>query len=777
MSVIPVSSIDEVFQRYGLLGEGGFGVVYYGKDLTTQRMVAAKFLGKLDEASLAHLLSEFKMLDTIKHHAKSQACPVHFACYQKVYLDQSNSSLAGYVLFLDIAPGQRFVDWYNEHQTEVSTETLHQVFEQILQGINVLQQCGLIHADLSFKNIMVDTTTSRPIVTLVDYGEMCTVSGCQVDAENVRSPEQQARLLGDATVSLANVDMFDVGVLLYWCFTKRTPWSKANSFLLSQAPLTWKPTQPCNDEFYPVLSNLCNQLLVADPARRPTAQQSLQWMKSPSVKSVTSLDQTVQTPIIPVTRDSLKTLFDFYGWQDKGTRTSVYYGRDIPGKQDAAAKVFHKLNDADLAHLLYEFQLLDKIKRHASNQQCPLHLVCYRHLYLDQTDPRDPQYVLVMDLASGIPFDEWRNQNPGATEETVAQIFEQIIQGVNVLQQCGIIHGNLTPNNILVNTLGKKPVVTLVGYGRMCAISDYQASEKNVRSPEQQARLLGNSTISLANVDMFDVGVLLYWEIMRHEPWFKGTSFTDMPNPLLWQPTTPIDGEFYPRLSRLCDELLEADPSRRPTAQQSLDWIHSKFFTTNATQLAQISPKPYFKNAKVFVVPAGSYLYRVTHNKWMMENPAQMAQCLLEQNRQGELTLVQVTQTLELPIVTQDTFTAALSWNICFQHKCNIYLFRIEDTNFRTVATWRTDARGKLVNMQQIGEKYWFPLPHDHMTVSNQLLHTVPWEHLPVFSKPPLLNYGAFLTKQVQNIRKIQAGYVSVTEPLHDAQTAWRASH
>jgi eukaryotic-like serine/threonine-protein kinase len=288
-------SHDDRFEIFGVLGAGGMGVVLRAHDRERNVAVAVKTLKELTPDGLARFKNEFRALQDIQHE-------------NLVQLGELIEQRGHWFFTMELLDGVDFVRWVRpgstprpprtrttDHppddtgetapiapppQPSVATPTavrapvwdgtldqarLRAGFAQLARGLYALHQHRKVHRDLKPSNILV-TPAGRVVV--LDFGLVSDVDVVRDGAERrpiegtaaFMAPEQ-AR--GDADVGPA-ADWYSAGVILYIALTGRLPLRVEPS-----PPSSLVPDAPED------LSQLCLDLLHADPAQRPTGREVL----------------------------------------------------------------------------------------------------------------------------------------------------------------------------------------------------------------------------------------------------------------------------------------------------------------------------------------------------------------------------------------------------------------------------------------------------------------------------------------------------------------------
>ncbi|XP_078657789.1 uncharacterized protein LOC144903495 isoform X2 [Branchiostoma floridae x Branchiostoma belcheri] len=163
----------------------------------------------------------------------------------------------------------------------LSSQQLLQFSKDVAEGMQQISRKGIIHRDLSAKNVLVMEEGSRPVCKVSDYG-----LPRMVKAEKRRVPNRwmAPESLTNNTYT-AKTDVWSYGVVLWEITTLGgTPYSELESEeLTSMIPAGYKLKQPdnCHDHMY----ILMRQCFRDDPETRPTFPQLAETLKEMEANS------------------------------------------------------------------------------------------------------------------------------------------------------------------------------------------------------------------------------------------------------------------------------------------------------------------------------------------------------------------------------------------------------------------------------------------------------------------------------------------------------------
>ncbi len=242
---LPVGSVIADFEIIGLVGEGGFGIVYLARDVHLDRVVAVKefmpsaFAGRVDgthvgvrssshlatyEAGLRSFINEAKMLARFSHPSLVEVYRFwegNGTAYMAMRYYQ------GETLRQHLARGDMVFD----------EETIAQTMSPVFDALEMLHREQVFHRDIAPDNIML--SEGRPV--LLDFGSARRIIGDGTQAlTTVLKPGYAPieQYVDDGTMKQGPwTDVYALGGVLYHLATGKPP-PQAVSRLLSD------PLQP-----------------------------------------------------------------------------------------------------------------------------------------------------------------------------------------------------------------------------------------------------------------------------------------------------------------------------------------------------------------------------------------------------------------------------------------------------------------------------------------------------------------------------------------------------
>src|SRR5258708_21881136 len=238
-----------------------------------------------------------------------------------------------------------------------------------------------------------------------------------------------------------------------------------------------------------------------------------------------------------------------------GGMGEIYRGHAIETGDPVAIKVMR----TDLADNAMALALFRK-------QASPLHYIYHDAIvryHVFSNDPGTGRHYLAMEFVDGQPLSELWRRGPLAFE-AVRVLQERLAAGLNAAHQLGIVHRDLSPDNVLIpaGDLAKAKIIdfgiarsTRAGDGTI--IGSGFAGKYNYVSPEQLGLFGGDIT---AKSDIYSLGLVLAECLTGRPIDMGGTQFEVLEKRRVLPDLRPIDARFRP----LIEQMLQSDPTDRP---------------------------------------------------------------------------------------------------------------------------------------------------------------------------------------------------------------------
>lgn len=221
--------LDERYELFGVIGEGGMGIVYEGKHVALGRKVAVKILGEefsaVDQAT-QRFMQEAQIAGSLGH---PNICEV---------TDVGSTADGLPYMVMQYLEGRVLSDLIEESEKGLSANRALDIIVQMLLALQVAHEAGIVHRDLKPENIFLTRMGDRAdFVKILDFGiskvvgaraedlKKLTATGMVLGTPYYMAPEQAA---GEKQLDV-RVDIYAVGVLLFELLVGHPPY-EADSY-------------------------------------------------------------------------------------------------------------------------------------------------------------------------------------------------------------------------------------------------------------------------------------------------------------------------------------------------------------------------------------------------------------------------------------------------------------------------------------------------------------------------------------------------------------------
>jgi predicted Ser/Thr protein kinase len=244
-----------------------------------------------------------------------------------------------------------------------------------------------------------------------------------------------------------------------------------------------------------------------------------------------------------------------------GGMGEIYRGHTIETGDPVAIKVM-RTDLADNAMALALF------RKEASALHYIHHEAIVRY-YVFSNDPGTGRHYLAMEFVDGLPLSELLRRGP-LDFAAVRVLQERLAAGLNAAHQLGIVHRDLSPDNVLIpaGDLAKAKIIdfgiarsTRAGDGTI--IGSGFAGKYNYVSPEQLGLFSGDVT---AKSDIYSLGLVLAECLTGRPIDMGGTQFEVLEKRRIVPDLRAVDPRFRP----LLEKMLQPNPGDRPDSMAAV---------------------------------------------------------------------------------------------------------------------------------------------------------------------------------------------------------------
>ncbi len=261
--------IDGKYRVTGVLGRGGMGTVFRATHEVSLVPIALKLLHPRLAARpeyRAQFLAEARKAGRVVHEHTARVLDVGEMQDGSIFLAQ------------ELVPGRTLHDWLHAVDRLSAAATL-QILRQVAAALAAAHAVGLVHRDLTPRNIMIDVRAGQPHVKVLDFGiargSAERGGGDDGLAGFATPPYASPEHLSGGEID-GRADLYSLGVIAYEALCGQLPTAGASAREFAVATL--------NGELQPIvprervpgwISRLVRSLLARDPDGRPPSAQDV----------------------------------------------------------------------------------------------------------------------------------------------------------------------------------------------------------------------------------------------------------------------------------------------------------------------------------------------------------------------------------------------------------------------------------------------------------------------------------------------------------------------
>lgn len=549
---------DVIADRYEILkqlGEGGMGTVYQALDRELDRIIALKII-RADLAANASTLRRFKQEILLARQIT-----------HKNVIRIFDLGVAGRLRFITM----EFVDGEDlnsllQRRGKLTPSEAISIIRQVCEGLQAAHAEDVVHRDLKPQNILVDPDGQ---VRIMDFGLArsfeqagITHAGMIVGTPDYMSPEQ-AR--GEQTD--ARSDVFAVGIIFYELLTGERPFPAESvmAALLKRARERARPIEAVDPAIPKRLSQIVMRCLEPDLTRRyQRAAEILRDLDSDtrfasahprSTGAAFTPDPFTAGVLTPGAM--LGARYRIEAELGEGGMGKVYRATDLELHRTVALKVVRPqlADDPKTVERLKQEILLTSRISHPNV------------LRVHDLGEADGLRFISMAWVDGEDLSVLIQRSGPLSEERIRILAEEICAGLDAAHRQGIVHRDLNPRNILLQSsghvcigdFGLAETLNLQQAAQLTQVSDLSGTPRYMSPEQAEGKAVDQRT------DIYSLGLVLY-EMATGQPAFKSDSaLQTMYQRVTAAPRNPklLNPALSEQLAASIMRCLERDPNQR----------------------------------------------------------------------------------------------------------------------------------------------------------------------------------------------------------------------
>ena len=250
------------FVEQKLLGKGTYGSVYKAKRLSDGQSYAVKIvnLGALNHREIEDSVNEIRLMASF-----SSPFIVRF---HEAFCD--NRRLCIVTEYARLGDLSHLIERRKKKKRLFHEDDIWRYLLQLLEGLKVLHNCGVVHRDLKSANILL---AAPDLVKIADLGVSTVLHTTQLARTQIGTPLYLAPEVWKRRPYDSKCDMWSLGVLLYEMMTFTYPFTARTTQELAQRVCIGKYTAPRG--YSSDLVAIVRRLLQVNPILRPSVDELL----------------------------------------------------------------------------------------------------------------------------------------------------------------------------------------------------------------------------------------------------------------------------------------------------------------------------------------------------------------------------------------------------------------------------------------------------------------------------------------------------------------------
>ena len=319
--------------------------------------------------------------------------------------------------------------------------------------------------------------------------------------------------------------------------------------------------------------SLCNRPFLSEPAYFTFLRTHHHATSTPLLLSNTNTGDEEEHSIPKSTFDEgyYSRFFREIRKLGRGAGGSVYHCQHVLHNNQLGSYAVKKIPVGDdpawLTKMLREAQILSEISKHPN-------VIEYKHCWLETWQPTPfgppvPTLFLLMEFVDGFDLQEALSSNL-IPLDTAVGLFEEIVRSIRHLHALDILHRDLKPENILLkrNNMGELTAI-VTDFGECQRSDEHPDRSGHTGTIEYSAPEVIRGQPYTKAADIWSLGIILYQMLLNAMPW-KSLEVEYLMNKLTNLEQIDIPKNLPEWASSLLREMLQIDPSKRPSSDQIL---------------------------------------------------------------------------------------------------------------------------------------------------------------------------------------------------------------
>ena len=161
-------TFNNKYKSEGIIGKGGFGIIYKVLEIETKKFYALKFITIVDNNEIKNFKEQYEKEIEIMKTIKNK-----YIIELKDYFIENNKNNKGYCIVMELCDGnlRQILNKYKPNGLPINI--INKIFIQLNEALKAMRKKNYIHRDLKPENILIkytDKNKNNFNIKLSDFG-------------------------------------------------------------------------------------------------------------------------------------------------------------------------------------------------------------------------------------------------------------------------------------------------------------------------------------------------------------------------------------------------------------------------------------------------------------------------------------------------------------------------------------------------------------------------------------------------------------------------------
>ncbi len=212
-------TFNNKYKSEGVIGKGGFGIIYKVLEIETKKFYALKFITIVNNNEIKNFKEQYEKEIEVMKTIKNK-----YIIELKDYFIENNKNNKGYCIVMELCDCN-LKDILNKYKPNgLPINTINKIFTQLNEALNLMRKNKYYHRDLKPENILIkytDKNNTNFDIKLTDFG---------LSSNKINSIVQIHSNVGTIEYKAPEVDYFEynnksdlwsLGIILYELYTNK----------------------------------------------------------------------------------------------------------------------------------------------------------------------------------------------------------------------------------------------------------------------------------------------------------------------------------------------------------------------------------------------------------------------------------------------------------------------------------------------------------------------------------------------------------------------------